>query len=298
MVKFPSGISFQKESPRRYTVRYKSAKGKKELDIWGIAHALHDSNISENDEIEINIVLPQDYGEIDKSSLYLRHYFLRNVLPKVNVHINGSHDFLKTANAIIGKIESGDYITYRNDRRGPNLETRGTKDKPESKVEEMISNGALSHIFVDAKRQWPANIFNQVITDRDESRITRRRWIDMVAIDGSDRLSGIEIKTGANLPLDLFVQNFDYMIYLHLFKKHILTNFFLDKLPGSLERPVCGYFVTERNHPLLADYIFPRIHNTALFNFMHIKYECIRNASHALQTINVISTETIGVPKL
>lgn len=290
--KFPSGIEFL-SSGDGYVVKYiKDKKLKSELDIWGIAYALSNKRDNDDYDIEINIVLPSDFTEQDKCSLYLRHYFLKDVLSNVKISIDGGREYIKKAEEIISWIQGGEYITYSNDKKGPKFESRGTKNKLESQVEEMITlnNSAESPfgVFQEKKRQWPANIFKKTIST--DSRKTRRRWIDMVAVDGKNRLSALEIKSGDNLPLDLFVQNFDYMIYLHLFKGQILKDFFETK---TVAKQIAGYFIVEKMHPLLTEIIFKYLKNSDIFNFEEIRYSCIRN-DDALEGLKIEFTSTIG----
>ena len=51
-------------------------------------------------------------------------------------------------------------------------------------------------------------------------------------------LSPIELKVGGNIPLDLFAQGMDYGIYCHLFKKHIIENWFSNGNNYSVQEKV------------------------------------------------------------
>lgn len=268
---FPTSIEFKKSCDGLF-VKYKNDT-KYEIDIWSIAYLLYPENKCSLSNPLIDISLPKYYPEQKYLSLALRLYFLSNILNEITIKINGTNSYIDLVKTVIQKINNGEYITYNNDEMGSKLEKRGTKSEKESKIEEDLKNNKLwGRMVLPPKRQWPANIFESKI--KACNRRTRKRWIDMVGIDTKYRLSAIEIKAGTNLPLDLFVQNFDYMVYLHLFKKHIINNFFNRKFyQRTIEQPVCGYFVAEKLHPLLENHVLKCLKDTDKFVFIFLHYD-------------------------
>lgn len=271
--RFPTSIEFDLVG-KELRVNYKSGRpSEPEIDIWAIAYALFGQKVSKPiDTINIKI---SDNKKQYYNSLVLRLYFWKEIIHGMRFKINDSDQYLYDAKNIINSIinKTSDYLTYDENIK-IKLGKRNTKIKrtSESSVEKTLSDNKLWDIMQDKpKRQWPANIFKGEISK--ESMMMRKRWIDMVGIDKDFSLSAIEIKAGNNLPLDLFAQNFDYMIYLHLFKEHILNKFFAKHTSKALAKPICGYFVAERFHPLLKK-LLPFIKTeTKLFIFKFLEYD-------------------------
>ncbi|MCX5633428.1 MAG: hypothetical protein NTW93_07135 [Phycisphaerae bacterium] len=250
-MKYPSEINFKKEKDG-ICVSYKdNSEVKYSLDIWAISYLLnkglygvHKENVIHLDVIDINKPMWLTMG--------LRIYFLS----KFQIFKNISFD-IKNVDEINAKVEdivknvgkTDKYITYSDPE---DFLSRGTKSHPESRLEKYISEN-LSGVFATefsgsnkAIRQFPANIFENEINKG--ARITRKFWIDILAVNNFNQLSVIELKAGANCPLDILIQALDYGIYCHLFKKHI-ADYFFDKVLLLDKNKIAIYCVAEKFHP-------------------------------------------------
>jgi len=250
-MKYPSEINFREETDG-VSVCYKdSPEVKYNLDIWAISYLLnkglysvHKENVIHLDAIDISRPMWLTMG--------LRLYFLS----KFQVFKNISFD-IKNVDEINVKVEdivknvgkTDKYITYSDPE---DFSSRGTKSHPESRLEKYISenlSGVFGTEFSGSNkviRQFPANIFEDEINEK--ARITRKFWIDILAVNNFNQLSVIELKAGANCPLDILIQALDYGIYCHLFKKHIADCFF-DKVPLLDKNKIAIYCVAENFHP-------------------------------------------------
>lgn len=236
-------------------------------DLWGIKY-LFDKDLHRNNaEICVSGAIP--------NSLALRMYFLRSLFPDIRFHDDYKDKFSADAREIINNVGSK-YITYSSDEHL--FDDRGTKDKLESLIENKLAGGLSRHVsdFADGAkviRQFPANIFKNPISEN--SRVTDKLWIDMVAINQAGELSPIELKVGGNIPLDLFAQGLDYGIYCHLFKIHIRDNWFKD-CADPAKNKVTIYYVGEEFHPALVGRgkekgIISLIRKNEFFNIVFVK---------------------------
>jgi hypothetical protein len=177
-------------------------------------------------------------------------YFLKHLFPDIEFHDADSDKFIPTAEEIIRNVGTK-YITYS--PIGHPLDSRGTKDKLESRIEKKLADHLSWYVsdfpsVANVIRQFPANIFKNIISEK--TRATDKLWIDMVSINHGGELSPIELKVGSNIPLDLFAQGLDYGIYCHLFKKHIKKNWF-DQHNEHMQDKVTIYYIGEKFHPAL-----------------------------------------------
>lgn len=253
-------------------------------DLWGIKYLFDKGLCGNNAEICVN-------GTIS-NSLALRIYFLRYLFPDIRFHDDYGDKFSADAEEII-KNAGSKYITYSSD--GHLFDDRGTKDKLESLIENKLAGNISRYVsdFSDGARvirQFPANIFKNSISEN--SRVTDKLWIDMIAINRVGELSPIELKVGGNIPLDLFAQGLDYGIYCHLFKRHIRDNWFKD-CADPAKNKVTIYYVGEEFHPALVGRgkekgIVSLIRENEFFNIVFVKVcvdkkkQCITGKSEVI----------------
>lgn len=235
---YPTELSFNLKNSTTLEITFSSTK-KYNPDLWGIKYLFDRETIKGNRNITL-------LGEIS-NTMALRMYFLKSLFPNF-VFDTRSQNFSQIAEEIIKNINEHRYLTYDSNNK---FDNRGTKDKPESKIEEQLA-GNLSQYISDFTneirviRQFPPNIFKDQISDIN--RVTDKLWIDMLSINKEGSLSPIELKVGDNIPLDLFAQGLDYGVYCYLFNKHINDNWFKFK---NINNAVTIYYVGENFHPAL-----------------------------------------------
>jgi len=262
---YPSQLNFNLEQQRLRVCA--SGETKYNRDLWGIKY-LFDKGIHGNSaEICVSGAIP--------NSLALRMYFLRYLFPEIRFHDDYRDKFSADAEEILNNV-GAKYITYSSDDHL--FDGRGTKDKLESLIENELAGNVSRYVsdFSDGAkviRQFPANIFKNPISEN--SRVTDKLWIDMVAINRAGELSPIELKVGGNIPLDLFAQGLDYGIYCHLFKRHIRDNWFKD-CADPAKNKVTIYYVGEEFHPALVGRgkekgIISLIRKNEFFNIVFVK---------------------------
>ena len=262
---YPSQLNFNLEQQRLHVCA--SCETKYNRDLWGIKYLFDKGLHGNNAEICVNGAIP--------NSLALRMYFLRSLFPEIRFHDDYGDKFSADAEEIINNAGSK-YITYSSD--GHLFDDRGTKDKLESLIENELVGNIFRYVsdFSDGAkviRQFPANIFKDSISEN--SRVTDKLWIDMVAINRAGEVSPIELKVGGNIPLDLFAQGLDYGIYCHLFKRHIRDNWFKDYADPAKNK-VTIYYVGEEFHPALVGRgkekgIVSLIRENEFFNIVFVK---------------------------
>ncbi len=262
---YPSQLNFNHVQQRLYVHAF--GETKYNPDLWGIKYLFDKGIHGNNADICVS-------GTIS-NSLALRMYFLRYLFPGFNFHDDYEDRFHTDAEEIIRNAGSR-YVTYSSE--GHLFDDRGTKEKLESLIENELAGAISQYVsdFADGTkviRQFPANIFRDRISEN--SRVTDKLWIDMVAVNQAGELSSIELKVGGNIPLDLFAQGLDYGIYCHLFKSHIRDNWFKD-CADSAKNKVTIYYVGEEFHPALVGRgkekgIASLIRENEFFNIVFIK---------------------------
>jgi len=256
-------------------------------DLWSIKY-LFDKGMG---SVPIKVCIN---GKISKT-MALRMYFLKYLFPHIEFHDTEGDGYIAKAEEIISNIEAKKYITYNSNNYS--FDGRGVKNKPESRIEKELAEN-LSRYISDfpavaiVKRQFPANIFNESISEG--TRRTDKLWIDMVSVNNAGELSPIELKVGGNIPLDLFSQGLDYGIYCHLFKKHIGDNWF-NGHSGIAQNKVTIYYVGEKFHPALVGRheekgINSLIRKNALFNIVFVEIELDKNRQHVTKAKVIFDT--------
>jgi hypothetical protein len=274
---YPSEINFKKVIDGISVCYRDSSEVKYNLDIWAISYLLNEGlyndnkkNIIQFDAININTLTGLTVG--------LRLYFLQKYqfYKKIFFDVKNVNEIKEKVEDIQNRIGSK-YITYPNSR-SEDFQKRRPKDSPEGRLEKEMSKD-LSCIseseFVSHsdkyRTQFPANIFKDKISE--EKRVTRKFWIDILAVNKFNQLSVIELKAGSNYPLDILIQAIDYGIYCHLFRKHIADSFFKN---SNITDKIALYCVAEKFHPKLMGNdkikgIMPLIQKNNLFDLILLK---------------------------
>lgn len=238
---YPGGLKFINTGVGIRLDYSKEVLKKRSPDIWALKYLLDKSFYDYNHENTVTL------SEVD-TTMALRLHFLPRVFSKIK--FNAKDDFESKAVQIISHI-SNRYITYDCD-----FEERGTKNYPESLLETNIwkdLKDCFDGEFVESKygaRQFPANIFDNIISE--ETRISRKLWIDIMTVNKLNQLSVIELKAKGNASLDLLAQAIDYGIFCHLFKDHISSCWFknANKIGNN---KIAIYCIAEKFHPALID---------------------------------------------
>ena len=242
MIRYPSKILFQKNNDH-LAVSYKQQDAcNYNLDIWAIAYLLNESMYKDGCRC---IHLP-----VDNITMALRLHFLSETKLFKDIHWDTKYqDEVETLlHDILVGIKNQKYVTYKD-----MLSKRNTKSQRESLLEANICKDLsqlYEHDFDISSpkiRQFPANIFKGKICE--ETRITGKYWIDVLAMNKGRQLSVIELKAGDNTELDIFVQALNYAVYCHLFKTHI-GKYHFDNAQNSEEK-IAIYLAADRLHPAL-----------------------------------------------
>jgi len=278
---YPSTLSFD---PKGDTLNVQfSEKTKYCPDLWSIKYLFDKGRGNTPTKVCID-------GAIS-NSMALRMYYLKGLFPDVEFHDAKGDKYIACADEIIRNVGTK-YITYKS--KDHPLEGRGTKEKLESQIEDELARNLSKHIpdfsiGAPVKRQFPANVFENTISK--ESRVTDKLWIDMVSVNSAQELSPIELKVGGNIPLDLFAQGLDYGIYCHLFRQHIMDQWFHGHT-GTKQDKVTIYYVGEEFHPALVGRdeekgIDSLIRKNDLFNIVFVKIS-VDEKGHRITSSGVI----------
>ncbi len=264
-MQYPSSLQFTKTKNGIRVEHIKDSKYNSE--IWAMSYLMNEGMAQDGvvNTIKVNVKEP---------SKILRLYFL----PKIFSGFNFSPDVTTRAEEIIIKIKKKEYITYGHDYT---FKDRGTKDKLESLLEEYIFNNLSGCLCKEFKvngigiRQFPANFFDGVI--EESTRIGKKFWVDILTVNELNQLSVIELKSGPNVPLDLFIQAIDYGIFAHLFKEHIADYPFI-RNKDILANKVAIYLVAERFHPAIigdekTSGVVSRLKDNELFDIHLMQFE-------------------------
>lgn len=264
---YPSALKFDLNGHKLAV--YSKEKSIYNPDIWGIKY-LYDHGIdSAPAEIFINSKV--------SNTMALRMNFLKYLFPYIDFHDAEGDKYITIAKDIIENAGTG-YITY--EARNYSLNNRGTKDKIESIIERELFSNLSKYVSdfsfgVKVIRQFPANIFKGNI--KEERRVTDKLWIDMVSINRANDLAPIELKVGANIPLDLFAQGLDYGIYCYLFERQLKEDWF--NVPENKRRgKITIYYIGEAFHPALVgrgeeNGIATLIKKNRIFNIVFVKID-------------------------
>jgi hypothetical protein len=238
---YPRGLKFI-QIPSGIRVEYPSAIIKKRSpDIWALKYLLDKELYNFKGKNTITL------GKTDPTMALRLHF-----MPKIfsGATFATKDDFKSQAKEIICNVTK-QYKTYERD-----FKKRGTKPYPESLLETNIWNTlgrCFGNEFLKSSygvRQFPANIFKGQV--KEETRVTRKFWIDILTVNAANQLSVIELKAGGNASLDLLAQAIDYGIFCHLFKEHIEKCWFPDTDKLSKNK-VAIYCIAEKFHPALID---------------------------------------------
>jgi len=280
---YPSTLSLSLD-PKGDTLNVQfSEKTKYCPDLWSIKYLFDKGRGNALAKVCINgAILP---------TMALRMYYLKYLFPDVEFHDAKDDKYFTEADEIIRNVETK-YITYKSNDHP--VEDRGTKEKLESQIEKELANNLSKYISdfstgTPVKRQFPANVFENTISK--ESRVTDKLWIDMVSVNNSQELSPIELKVGGNIPLDIFAQGLDYGIYCHLFRQHIMEQWFPEHA-GTKQDKVTIYYVGENFHPALIGRggekgINSLIRKNKLFNIVFVKIS-VDKKGHRITSSNAI----------
>jgi hypothetical protein len=237
-MKYPSEINFKKEKDGICVCYKDNSEVKYSLDIWAISYLLNEKLYQDRKE---NIVhLP-----VTDRTMALRIFFLQHLFKNIVFDVANAGDFKEIEDIVHDNGKK--YITY-----STGFPPRGKRKTKEALIEQYLSED-LSRLseteFAGSNKpmtQFPANIFEEQISKKN--RVTRKFWIDILSVNNFNQLSVIELKTGANCPLDILMQAIDYGIYCHLFKEHIADSFF-GGVPLLGKNKIAIYCVVERFHP-------------------------------------------------
>jgi len=241
-MKYPSEINFKKATDGICVCYKDNSKGKYNLDIWAISYLLNEKLYQDHKE---NIV----HLHVTDPTMALRMFFLNKfqLFKNIVFDVTNAGDFKEIIEDIINGNDKK-YTTYSD------FAPRGKRQTQEALLEQHLSED-LSRLseteFSESDEpitQFPANIFKEEISQ--EKRVTRKFWIDILAVNKFNQLSVIELKAGSNCPLDILIQATDYGIYCRLFKKHIAKSFFKNcNTEEIVKNKIAIYCVAEKLHP-------------------------------------------------
>lgn len=228
-------------------------------DIWGIAYCMNELRLSQG---TINVVPQPSASPQYVWTLSLRLAFLSDLFaPSFRFLMKGSEAYLDKKHEMQNGIGTR-YATY--DSTNLKLESHRTKGKQskvnakESREEERFIRDPDSRLpgeFVGIlRRQFPANIFklrtsNSPVRFKEDDRITKKLWIDLMGVNQARELSVLELKVGRNVSLDVFAQAFDYGVYCHLFLNHLKRTF--EDFHAATSSKVAVYILADKLHPLI-----------------------------------------------